>query len=452
MRKSKIIVLAFFSSFLFSCEKDPPLNEPGSNATINRWTLDQMKHYYYWNDKIGSTEGYQQKPDFFFKSILYPEDHFSTILQTLNSDTYGNTLTNTFGFDMVQLHNQSGSIQLVTQVVPFSEADLAGLQRGDSLTHMNSTLMDQMNFQLLLNKSLRLPTIQVKRLDGKVFNLPSSYISQPVVYTSKVISSSPNVGYIFISQFDFSGAYSLLEVIKDFKSKHVTELIVDLRYNPGGQVAFAAFCALLMADIKENDIFAKYRGNKNLKPIEETFEATLQRQPDGYSFIASEVLKQGLQLKRIFILTGPNTASASEMMINGLNPYLKIVQVGARTYGKDMASTTISTPEEIHGNERSWHLIPMIYKIYNTIGQGDYGNGITPQKVTDEFAYLPLTPIGDRRDPLIQEALKIINTKSARTKSTALTYEKMNALSPKYIGSSYQTIPIEVSIQDKSKK
>ncbi|WP_312747546.1 S41 family peptidase [Sphingobacterium multivorum] len=452
MRKSKIIVLAFFSSFLFSCEKDPPLNEPGSNATINLWTLDQMKHYYYWNDKIGSTEGYQQKPDLFFKSILYPEDHFSTILQTLNSDTYGNTLTNTFGFDMVQLHDQSGSIQLVTQVVPFSEADLAGLQRGDSLTHMNSTLMDQMNFQLLLNKSLRLPTIQVKRLDGKVFNLPSSYISQPVVYTSKVISSSPNVGYIFISQFDFSGAYSLLEVIKDFKSKHVTELIVDLRYNPGGQVAFAAFCALLMADIKENDIFAKYRGNKNLKPIEETFEATLQRQPDGYSFIASEVLKQGLQLKRIFILTGPNTASASEMMINGLNPYLKIVQVGARTYGKDMASTTISTPEEIHGNERSWHLIPMIYKIYNTIGQGDYGNGITPQKVTDEFAYLPLTPIGDRRDPLIQEALKIINTKSARTKSTALTYEKMNALSPKYIGSSYQTIPIEVSIQDKSKK
>ncbi|WP_286841358.1 MULTISPECIES: S41 family peptidase [Sphingobacterium] len=452
MRKSKIIVLAFFSSFLFSCEKDPPLNELGSNATINRWTLDQMKHYYYWNDKIGSTEGYQQKPDLFFKSILYPEDHFSTILQTLNSDTYGNTLTNTFGFDMVQLHNQSGSIQLVTQVVPFSEADLAGLQRGDSLTHMNSTLMDQMNFQSLLNKSLRLPTIQVKRLDGKVFNLPSSYISQPVVYTSKVISSSPNVGYIFISQFDFSGAYSLLEVIKDFKSKHVTELIVDLRYNPGGQVAFAAFCALLMADIKENDIFAKYRGNKNLKPIEETFEATLQRQPDGYSFIASEVLKQGLQLKRIFILTGPNTASASEMMINGLNPYLKIVQVGARTYGKDMASTTISTPEEIHGNERSWHLIPMIYKIYNTIGQGDYGNGITPQKVTDEFAYLPLTPIGDRRDPLIQEALKIINTKSARTKSTALTYEKMNALSPKYIGSSYQTIPIEVSIQDKSKK
>ncbi len=453
MRKPQTLVLALFSLIFSACEKDPPLNEPGSNEAINQWTLKQMQQYYYWNDKIRQTNDYQQAPDLFFKDLLFQEDHYSGILQTLNSDTYGNTLTNTFGFDMVQLQTTGKTIQLVTQVVPFSEGDLMGLKRGDSITHINNETIDNNNMKSLLSKSLLLPAMQLTRNDSKIFKLPSSYISQPVVYSARLISSSPVVGYIFLSQFDFSGAYSLLEAVQNFKSRQVQELIVDLRYNPGGQVAFASFCALLLADIKENDIFARYQGNKNLKNREDSFASALQGQPDGYSFMAAEILKQGLHLKRIFILTGPNTASASEMLINGLHPYVQVVQVGDKTYGKDMASTTLSTPEEIHGTERAWHLIPMIYKIYNKAGQGNYNNGITPQKLTDEFAFLPLVPIGDTRDPLIQEVLQTIDNKNTRTKSAANnTTERTNNITPKYMGSSYQTIPIEVSAQDKTEK
>jgi hypothetical protein len=140
------------------------------------------------------------------------------------------------------------------------------------------------------------------------------------------------------------------------------------------------------------------------------------------------------------------------MLINGLNPYVQIVQVGTKTYGKDMASTTISTPEEIHGTERSWHLIPMIYKIYNNAGQGDYGNGITPQKVTDEFAFLPLVPIGNSRDPLIQEALSTINNKDPKANSSVSVGAKTSTISSKYVSSSYHTIPIEVNIQNKTEE
>ncbi|HAL50989.1 MAG TPA: hypothetical protein DCP78_01830 [Sphingobacterium sp.] len=207
MRRPHALVLAFFSLIFSSCEKDPPLHEPGSNETINQWTLDQMKRYYYWNYKIGSTQDYQQSPDLFFKHILYPEDHFSTILQTLNSDTYGNTLTNTFGFDMVQLQTTGKTIQLITQIVPFSEGDLIGLTRGDSISHINNEPNDQSNLTSLLSKSLILPAMHLTRNDGKIFHLPSSYISQPVLYTAKLISSSPTVGYKFLSQFDFSGSY-----------------------------------------------------------------------------------------------------------------------------------------------------------------------------------------------------------------------------------------------------
>jgi carboxyl-terminal processing protease len=453
MRTPQTLVLTLFSLIFFACEKDPPLNEPGSNETINQWTLKQMRRYYYWNDKISEKNDYQQAPDLFFKRILFQGDHYSSILQTLNSDTYGNTLTNTFGFDIVQLKAATGTIQLVTQVVPSSEGDLMGLKRGDSITHINNEPIDNSNLKSLLNKSLLLPAMQLTRNDGKIFHLPASYISQPVLYTNKLVSSSPTVGYMFLSQFDFSGAYSLLKAVQNFKSQRVQELIVDLRYNPGGQVAFASFCALLLADIKENDIFAKYQGNKNLKNREDSFASALQGQPDGYSFMATEILKQGLHLKRIYMLTGPNTASASEMLVNGLKPYIQVVQVGDKTYGKDMASTTLSTPEEIHGTERAWHLIPMIYKIYNKAGQGDYANGIIPQQVMNEFAFSPLVPIGDNRDPLIQEVLRTIGNKSTGTKSTANNISEKNSnIVSKYMGSSYQTIPIEVSAQHQAEK
>ena len=452
MRKPQALVLTIFSLIFSSCEKDPPLNEPGSNEAINEWTMAQMRQYYYWNEKITQKNNYQQAPDLFFKSLLFQDDHYSSILQTLNSDTYGNTLTNTFGFDMVQLQNQSETIQLVTQVVPFSEGDLMGLKRGDSISHINNEPIDHSNLKSLLSKSLLLPAMHLTRNDGKIFHLPSSYISQPVLYTAKLISSSPTVGYMFLSQFDFSGAYSLLEAVQNFKSERIQELIVDLRYNPGGQVAFASFCALLLADIKENDVFARYRGNKNIKNREDSFASTLQGQPDGYSFAADEVLKQGLHLKRIYMLTGPNTASAAEMLINGLKPYVEIIQVGDKTFGKDMASTTIVTPEDIRGTERAWHLVPMIYKIYNKVGQGDYSDGIAPSKVTDEFAFLPLVPVGDTRDPLIQEVLKKIGMKNMLAKRPITTIEPTHMLKPKYIGSSYQAIPVEVSAQGKSDK
>jgi C-terminal processing protease CtpA/Prc len=445
MWKSNRIVLTLFSVILFSCEKEDSLKEPGSNEAINHWTLGQMRQYYYWNTKIKTTNDYQQRPDLFFKSILFQEDHYSMIMQTLNSDTYGNTLTNTFGFDMVQLQTETGTIQVVTQVVPFSESDLLGLKRGDSLTYMNNELLDKSNMKALINKSFHLPAINLKRKDGKIFILPSSYISQPVVYMSKIISSSPTVGYIFLSQFDFSGAYSLLEAVQNFKSKQVKDLIVDLRYNPGGQVAFASFCALLFANIKENEIFAKYQGNKNIKKLEDSFSATLQRQPDGYSFVAKEVLKEGLGLNRIYILTGPNTASASEMLINGLQPYVQVIQVGDKTYGKDMASTTISTPEEIHGLERSWHLIPMVYKIYNKLDQGNYNAGILPQKPINEFDFLPLVPIGNIQDPLIEEVLLTINAHKPQTKNPSDKKHKANSNAHQYLGSSYEIIPVEIS-------
>lgn len=442
MRRSKTILLALFSVVLLSCEKDPPPDEPGSNEAINRWTLDQMQQYYYWNSKLPKQVTFDGKPNIFFKNLLYRDDHYSTILQALNSDTYGNTLANTFGFDIAQLKYNGQTMQLVTQVVPFSEADLAGLHRGDTIQQVNAQPLEAYNFAPVLEAALKLPSIQLQLQNGKKMELPASYISQPVVYTAQIFHKQTNVGYLFLSQFDFSGGYSVLEAIQKLKAGLVQDLILDLRYNTGGQVAFASFCSLTLANITPNSVFVKFRGNEKLGNREETFQSALAQQPEGYSFQAEELLRSGLQLKRIFVLTGPNTASASELLINSLKPYIEVIQIGTETLGKDMASTTLSSPPQVSGKQRAWLLMPLVYKIYNKDGSGDYSSGLIPHYHTDEFAQLPLLPFGDEKDPLLQQALNIIQNKTTQSLNRKASTTSAKTFTSPYFGSSYSAIPM----------
>ncbi|RKE52947.1 S41 family peptidase [Sphingobacterium detergens] len=441
MRKPQTLVLALFSLIFSACEKDPPLNEPGSNEAINQWTLKQMQQYYYWNSKLPNQITLDDKPNIFFKNLLYRDDRYSTILQALNSDTYGNTLSNTFGFDIAQLQHNGQTMQLVTQVVPYSEADLAGLHRGDTIQQVNAQPLAAYNFAPVLEAALKLPSIQLQLQNGKKMKLPASYISQPVVYTAQIFHKQTKVGYLFLSQFDFSGGYSVLEAIRKLKAGQVQDLILDLRYNTGGQVAFASFCSLTFADIAPNYVFVQFKGNKKLGNSEETFQSALAQQPEGYSFQAEELLKSGLQLKRIFVLTGPNTGSASEMLINSLKPYIEVIQIGTKTLGKDMASTTLSSPSQVSGNQRAWLLMPLVYKIYNKDGLGDYSTGLIPHYHTDEFAQLPLLPFGDEKDPLLQQVFNIIQDKTTQSiNRKANTSTK--TLTSSYYGSSYRAIPM----------
>ncbi|RYD88666.1 MAG: peptidase S41, partial [Sphingobacteriales bacterium] len=114
-----------------------------------------------------------------------------------------------------------------------------------------------------------------------------------------------------------------------------------------------------------------------------------------------------LNLSRLYILTTAATASAAELMINNLRPYMSIIHIGETTRGKDEASITIS---DRRGTKRvDWVMYPIVYKLYNATGNGNYSTGIVPDRSMIESANLPLQSFGNAADPMINYAIGLIN-------------------------------------------
>jgi C-terminal processing protease CtpA/Prc len=136
----------------------------------------------------------------------------------------------------------------------------------------------------------------------------------------------------------------------EFKAEGVQELIVDLRYNYGGSVSAAA---PLLADSCRNFVrspFILFKGNKNGGEVKRTFAQQIAYDPKALDF--NTLRSNALGLSRVYILTSNSTASAAEIVVNNLKPYLQVIQIGNTTLGKDMAGFTVEDkrkPKRFHG-------------------------------------------------------------------------------------------------------
>jgi C-terminal processing protease CtpA/Prc len=212
------------------------------------------------------------------------------------------------------------------------------------------------------------------------------------------------IAYLFYNAFDDNYNQALTAAFQQFKNANATELILDLRYNPGGSVAAAALLNTLIApDINEQSTFAKYSGNKRMGQRTVSYKSALSVPESGSVIEFNALAGTRLSLNRVFILSGAQTASAAELTINSLKPYTTVIQIGQRTFGKDKAAVLISS------NRIPWTLLPITYNLLNAKNEGGYTQGITPQYMTDEMGSQPLPGIGDNNDLLIAKAIAIIN-------------------------------------------
>ncbi|WP_282457663.1 S41 family peptidase [Chitinophaga sedimenti] len=109
-------------------------------------------------------------------------------------------------------------------------------------------------------------------------------------------------------------------------------------------------------------------------------------------------------MQKFVVITSDHTASASELIINGLRPYMPVIIIGDTTYGKNVGSTTLYR----EGDRRNkWGLQPIITKAFNKNNQSDYTTGFAPDLVLKED--IDLKPFGDITDPLLAAALNKIN-------------------------------------------
>lgn len=420
-----LLAFLFLGGLSLSCKDEEVVLSP--TAKINSWTYEVMNEVYLWTDQMPGDPNLEQEPEDFYKGLLSVEDKFSRIVpnyQDLINSLNGISKEAGYDFTLFLASQDSDDVlAALTYVKNNSPASAAGLKRGDIVGKINGKQLTKSNYKELL-KDLSFD----HTLDFERYNESSgSYEAQPqlslqvvelaehpVLLDTVLNFGGKKVGYLVYNFFSpgTEGAYdqAVDQVMSRFQSEGITELVLDLRYNSGGSVASATnLASLLGKNIDDTKIFYENRWNELLQKHweeDKNGEERLRKR-----FIAkSEKIGEYLSSGRLYVLTGDWTASASELVINGLRPYMDIFLIGDKTYGKNVASIPFEdkdNPENLYG------ILPIVLKIYNSEGKSDYGNGFEPNVQVDDLQ-LPMKALGDVEEPLLAEALGLITGSGAR--------------------------------------
>ena len=401
---------------LIACKKDKekPVYPVGSNENINQWLFDSLQRYYYWNENLPHATGLGREPEDFFTSILDPLDRFSYIILPNVPSSWRRSNKSQYGFDYSTLQTQHGEVFGIVKMTLFdSPASRAGLKRGDYFVKINGKRITSNNAQALQDELLTGNKVELgmanyengQFIETEPVEVTAGHSFEQPAYSKLIQAHHSKAGYIYCVDFNPGLAASLYGSFASFRNEGVTDLILDLRYNSGGQVAeAAALCAMIAPAINYNTPFITYKGNKYGGVKTESLGTTATF--DG-TVNFNTLLQNNLGLNRVFILGTAATASAAEIMINNLYPFLKVIFIGEKTRGKDEASfpiTDMRNPKQV-----DWEIHPIIYKLFNTQGKGNYSSGLAPDITVHEFDLLPLLPFGEEEDLLLKTALSIID-------------------------------------------
>lgn len=399
------------------------------DAAINDWIYDQMKINYFWTDKMPKKDllTLSQKPDTYFDTILFEKgttDRFSWIEESaeeLKNSFQGISKSYGYKFSAFSVKDSDRIILAVRYAVKGGPADKMGLKRGDIISKIDGKVLTTANWVKLAYPDAPSTTtvglanfaISVVTDTDKSYQIVSEEVTEdPILLTKVITKGSKKIGYLVYNQYINTADTKLRAIFGDFKAQGINELILDLRYNGGGYVSSAkTLSSLIGKGIDETKNFAVYEYNA-------TIDANNKKQYGAnYNLLkfSKEANNIGANLSRVFVLTSTGTASASEMTINGLRPYMPVIIVGDNTYGKNVGSYTV---EDTQTPKRwNWGLQPITFKTSNANGESDYGtkDGFAPSyRLKDNK--LPFVALGDEKEALLALTLDVISgiTVSAR--------------------------------------
>lgn len=389
-----------------------------SLGKINRWVLDSMRLFYYWSSVMPPKPDYTKSPDAFFQSLLSKDDRFSLIIDAKNRGPVKSSYYKFgFHFAFMQISGYDGYMGVITFVLPRSPASSLGLQRGHCFLKVNGQTITAQNIEAVTRMieaeatTVQLTLATLVDNTWQAANTVTASIAavseDPVYYTRTFTAAGKVTGYLFYNYFYEQFDSRMLGAFSKFRNAGISELILDLRYNMGGSVASSAkMAALIAVNLKATDIFAIYEGNSYMGRRGRTLQEVLNTSGAGAGKNYPDLQAAGVQLTRVFILTTKATASAAELIVNNLKPYVQVIQIGESTTGKDEASFEIidrRSPRQVF-----WEIHPIVYKLFNKNNQGKYNLGLKPTHEVSELTGIPLAPVGEASDPLIKKALQLI--------------------------------------------
>lgn len=413
MKKSAIFCIAalLLSATLFtaSCRKEK--NNTPEYYYANEFIYQYTKAYYLWTDSVTYPDwSTYTDPAKLFEDIIYkPSDRWSFVTPdylTVLNEFQGTSKTNGLKFRLFLLNPASNTvIAQVEHVYKGSPAESAGIKRGNIISRINGASITKENYSSLLsndNYQVTLCTIN----NGTITDAPT-----PINLTAVVMNLNPvlldtvlnyngkKIGYLVYDQFIDEYFTDLDVAFANFKSAQINDLVLDLRFNPGGSVNNCQKLASLIVPAANNqDIFTKFEWNNLMTDfIVNNYGADSENLQ--LKFLQ---MSNNMNLPRVVVLTSDHSASASEMTINSLKPYMEVKLVGDTTHGKYTAAGFFYDNEYYMHN---WGLYLVINKFKNSLGVTDFRNGFAPDfVVTDDYT----TPLGNTNEPLLAAALNYL--------------------------------------------
>ena len=413
-RHIKYIIIGIAACVLIvACEKNF-INPPPNNLTKSL-LYDIMKEWYLWYDTMPDVNpgDYNSLHALLDDLKISPPDRWSYVTSTeehnrLNQQ--GEYIGHGFGLKW----DADGKLR-ITFAFNGTSAESQGVERGWELLSINGEMITTESY---VDSLLGADSVGVQNTFSFLNNssqstsltLTKEIIDiKTVLYSDVIELDTVKVGYLVYQQFLSTSIAELDEVFGTFIENSVDDVIVDLRYNPGGQVDVAQHLGSLLAgDYAVKRTFVQFEFNDKqagsldrTRPFQDV-DKMLVPTPD-----------------RIFFITSGGSASASELVINSLfglrsetRPF-NVYLIGDDTHGKPVGSIVHSYNDTT--------LVPITFKYSNRLGEGEFFEGLPADSYIDEDIS---KAFGDPEELLLKEVLYFIEngsfTGAGKKKSRAI--------------------------------
>ena len=422
---------------------------------ISDFVWQGLNYFYYWQESVvklsdsllNDSEKYTEfinenpNPNEFFESLKHPDDRFSWIqedYQELDNYLKGVFSSNGVEFQLICYSSCDQIIGVVKYILEDSDASEKNIKRGDYFYGVDGISLTSKNYSNLLNGDNLSYTLNMATIENDGTLKPNginielvkeeNFESNPI-QVEKIISLNSNkIGYLMYNQFVGNKTSLINDSFGKFKNEGITDLIIDLRYNGGGSVATCTAIASMITGQFKGKVFSKQNWNSKLT------EYWNDKNPESLNDLFDDKFDDSkqinsLNLEKVYIITTSESASSSELLINGLKPYINVIHIGELTSGKNVGSITVYDYIDNDGTKNPYHkyaMQPIVLKMANSDGFDDYTDGLIPD-IEQEEDLFNLGTLGDPEEVLISIAINLI------TGSTKKSYKKVKMNKEKLI-------------------